>query len=115
MIRSQQHFPEEWGRFWLKYHRIFEYDRSIDFICNEFMLDVDKIRTAVATFGWSKAIYFACLILLVRHIVTFDQCLILLFVAIAVDFVPRVKSRKPSLRRRKLHDVADKLKADMPR
>lgn len=53
------------------------------------MLDPDKIAQAVRAFGWPKAMYFACLALLFRHIVTFEQCLILLFVAVGLSFLPR--------------------------
>ena len=60
------------------------------------MLDSEKIRSAVLMLGWPKAIYFACLLLLLRHVVTFDQCLILLLLAVAIDFLPSHKSRRLS-------------------
>lgn len=62
------------------------------------MLDVEKIRSAVLTLGWPKAIYFACLLLLLRHAVNFDQCLILLLVAVGIDFLPLRSRRKSDAR-----------------
>ena len=66
------------------------------------MLDPDKIGASIRTFGWPKAMYFVCLLLLFRHVVTFEQCLILLFVALALGFLPpelRALSRKATFTR----------------
>jgi hypothetical protein len=52
------------------------------------MLDTDKIRKSVAVLGWPKAMYSACLVLLVTRAISFDQCLVLVFVAWVLEIVP---------------------------
>jgi hypothetical protein len=60
------------------------------------MLDMEKIRKSVAALGWPKAAYSACLVLLVAHVISFDQCLVLLLIALVVELFPfsRIRTQK---------------------
>jgi hypothetical protein len=51
------------------------------------MLDTDKIRKSVAVLGWPKAMYSVCLILLFTRVISFDQCLVLVFIAWVLDIL----------------------------
>lgn len=70
------------------------------------MLEPNKIRAAVQALGWPKASYCVCLVLLVRGVVTFDQCLLLMLCALLFHLLPSrsgflAKARSvPSERRR---------------
>jgi hypothetical protein len=57
------------------------------------MLDMEKIRKSVAVLGWPKAIYSACLLLLVMHTVSFDQCLVLLLIALFLELAPFARNK----------------------
>jgi len=52
------------------------------------MLEPNKIRAAVQAFGWPKASYCGCLFLLLRGVVNFDQCLLLMLCAVLFDLLP---------------------------
>lgn len=58
------------------------------------LLEANKIRSAVLALGWPKASYCICVLLLVRGIVTFDQCLLLIFSALLFQRFPNRTSRK---------------------
>ncbi len=61
-----------------------------------YMLDTDKIRKSVAVLGWPKAMYSACLVLLVTRAISFDQCLVLVFIAWVLEIVPSHSRNKVS-------------------
>jgi len=52
------------------------------------MWDPAKIRAAVLALGWPKASFCACLVLLFRGVVTFDQCLLLIVCGTLLQFLP---------------------------
>lgn len=58
------------------------------------LLEADKVRAAVVALGWPIASYCVCVVLLVRGIVTFDQCLLLMFSAQLFQGVPNRRTRK---------------------
>jgi len=58
------------------------------------MLDPRKLGSLVQTIGWPRAAFLVCVALLASHIVTFEQGIILLLVALAPAF-----SRYPGTRR----------------
>jgi hypothetical protein len=52
------------------------------------MPDLGKLKALVIGLGWPKASFVICLILLVRHLVTFQECLSLFLVALLFHFLP---------------------------
>ena len=64
------------------------------------MWDPPKIRAVVLALGWPKASFCVSLLLLVRGVVTFDQCLLLILCGALVHFLPArtglVQARKPT-------------------
>ena len=68
------------------------------------MWDPPKIRAVVLALGWPKASFCVSLLLLVRGVVTFDQCLLLILCGALVHFLPArkglVQARKPRISRR---------------
>lgn len=52
------------------------------------MLDTETIRRSVAVLGWTKAMYAACLVLLFARVISFDQCLVLVFIAWGLEVIP---------------------------
>jgi hypothetical protein len=52
------------------------------------MFDTNKIRKSVAVLGWPKTMFSACLALLFTRIISFDQCLILVFLAWMLEAAP---------------------------
>jgi hypothetical protein len=63
------------------------------------MVEVEKIRSVVGALGWAKAAYSACLLLLVRHVITFEQFLVLLMLAVGIDFMPLRRPTKTHMTR----------------
>jgi len=62
------------------------------------MLEPRKVRALVETLGWPRTVFLLSLALLASRIVTFEQCMILLLIALAAPFlsnrdVPVRKSR----------------------
>jgi hypothetical protein len=57
------------------------------------MLDLDKIGISIRTLGWAKGAFVMCLILLFRHVVKFEECLILILIALAVEILPSKPKR----------------------
>lgn len=55
------------------------------------MWDPTKIRAVVLALGWPKASFCVSLLLLVRGVVTFDQCLLLILCGALVHFLPARK------------------------
>jgi hypothetical protein len=68
------------------------------------MWDPTKIRAVVLALGWPKASFCVSLLLLVRGVVTFDQCLLLILCGALVHFLPGRKGqeqvKKPTISRR---------------
>jgi hypothetical protein len=68
------------------------------------MWELPKIRAVVLALGWPKASFCVCLFLLVRGVVTFDQCLLLILCGALVHFLPARKgpdrARKQTMSRR---------------
>lgn len=68
------------------------------------MWDPPKIRAVVLALGWPKASFCVSLLLLVRGVVTFDQCLLLILCGALVHFLPArnktVQTRKATISRR---------------
>lgn len=68
------------------------------------MWDPTKIRAVVLALGWPKASFCVSLFLLVRGVVTFDQCLLLILCGALVHFLPSrkglVQAKKPTISRR---------------
>lgn len=62
------------------------------------MWDPPKIRAVVLALGWPKASFCVSLLLLVRGVVTFDQCLLLILCGALVHFLP---ARKKTVQARK--------------
>jgi hypothetical protein len=48
----------------------------------------DKIGVSIRTLGWTKGVFVACLILLSRRVVNFDECLILVLIALTLEIPP---------------------------
>jgi hypothetical protein len=63
------------------------------------MLDLDKIGISIRTLGWAKGAFVMCLILLFRHVVKFEECLILILIALALEILP---SKPKRLARRRI-------------
>jgi hypothetical protein len=53
------------------------------------MLDPHKIRSLVETVGWPRTAFLLSMALLASRIVTFEQCMILLLIALAPAFSER--------------------------
>jgi hypothetical protein len=51
-------------------------------------MEPGKIRAAVRALGWSKATYLVCVVLLVRGVVTFEQGIMLILIALLIDCLP---------------------------
>jgi hypothetical protein len=64
------------------------------------MWDPLKIRAAVLALGWPKASFCACLVLLFRGVVSFDQCLLLILCGALLHFLPRENTPKTPRRMR---------------
>ena len=68
------------------------------------MWDPPKIRAVVLALGWPKASFCVSLVLLVRGVVTFDQCLLLILCGALVHFLParekKMQARKATISRR---------------
>jgi hypothetical protein len=52
------------------------------------MWDPTKIRAVVLALGWPKASFCLSVVLLFRGVVTFDQCLLLIFCGALIHFLP---------------------------
>lgn len=50
------------------------------------MLDPRKVRSLVETLGWPRTAFLLSMALLASRIVTFEQCMILLLIAVAAPF-----------------------------
>jgi hypothetical protein len=50
------------------------------------MFDPRKVRSLLETVGWPRTVFLLCTGLLASRIVTFEQCIILLLVALAPLF-----------------------------
>jgi hypothetical protein len=50
------------------------------------MLDPRKVRSLVETLGWPRTAFLLSLALLASRIVTFEQCMILVLIALAAPF-----------------------------
>jgi hypothetical protein len=53
------------------------------------MLDPRKVRSLVETLGWPRTAFLLSMALLASRIVTFEQCVILLLIALAPAFSKR--------------------------
>ncbi len=62
------------------------------------MLDLRKLRELVEIVGWRKATFLLCIALLASRTVTFEQCLILLLLALAPELSR--KSEKERLKKK---------------
>lgn len=60
------------------------------------MFDPRKVRPLVETIGWPRTVFLLCIGLLVSRIITFEQSILLLLVALQPSF-----SRYPNKRNRK--------------
>jgi hypothetical protein len=49
------------------------------------MFDFDKIDAYIQSRGWAKGTFLTCLLLLVRHIVSFEEFLILVLTALVIE------------------------------
>ncbi|PYX13752.1 MAG: hypothetical protein DMG87_21095 [Acidobacteria bacterium] len=49
------------------------------------MLDFDRIDVYIRSLGWARGTFLTCLVLLVRHIVSFEEFLILVLTALAIE------------------------------
>jgi hypothetical protein len=50
------------------------------------MLDPRKVRSLVERLGWPRTAFLLSMALLASRIVTFEQCMILLLIALATPF-----------------------------
>jgi hypothetical protein len=57
--------------------------------------DFKNICSIIVAQGWPKAAYVLCLLLLIRRAVSFQECLILLMVAVMLEILPS-KKQEPS-------------------
>jgi hypothetical protein len=59
------------------------------------MWDPPRIRALVLALGWPKASFCLSVVLLFRGVVTFDQCLLLIFCGALIHFLPPRKDAAP--------------------
>ncbi len=60
------------------------------------MIDPKNISFIISSLGWSKVAYLVSITLLLRHVVNFQECLLLLLVATLLDRGSTNRAKSPS-------------------